>query len=70
MWQSDGNKTLNEQLTFIELEAEIRRRTPTGVVDGFLVQVIPGVNISSKLHEKLNQVDVFGFGCVMKGRFM
>lgn len=69
-WQSDSNNTLNEQLTFIELKAEIRRRTPTGVVDGFLVQVIPGVNISSELHKKLNQVDVFVFGCVMKGCFV
>lgn len=39
----------------------------TGVVDGFLVQVIPGVYISSKLHKKLNQANIFSFCCMMKG---
>lgn len=67
VWQGNNNNTLNEQLTLEKLKAEIRWRAVAGVVDGLLVRVIPGVHISSKLYEKLNQANVFSFGCMMNG---
>lgn len=61
---------VNWKLTLVELEAEIRGRAQAGVVDGFSVQVVSGVHISPKLNQELNQVDVFHFGCMVKGRLM
>lgn len=39
------------ELTLIELKAEIGGRSQTGVVDRFFVQVIPGVHIPPKLYK-------------------
>lgn len=58
------------KLTLIKLKAEIRRRSKTGVVDRFFVQVISGVHIPPKLHKQLNHVNVLRFSCMMKGRLM
>lgn len=66
----DGMQKVNRELTLVELEAEIRGRAQAGVVDGFPLQVVSGVHVSPKLHQELNQVNVFHFGCMVKGCLM
>lgn len=39
------------KLTLIELKAEVRGRSQTGVVDGLFVEVVPGVHVAPKLHK-------------------
>lgn len=68
--EGDEVRTLNWELTLIELEAEIWGRAHAGVVDGFSFQVISGVHISPKLNQELDQINVFDFGCVVKRRLM
>lgn len=49
--ESDRMHSLNEQLTLVELKAEISGRPQTGVVDRFFVQVILGVHIPPELYK-------------------
>lgn len=60
----------NWELTLVELEAEVRGRAQAGVVDGLSMQVVSGVDVAPKLHQELDQVDVFHFGCMVEGRLM
>lgn len=57
-------------LTFEELQAAVRGRAHTRVVNGFFVQVISSIHVPAELHKKLYQIGVLCFSCMMKSHLM
>lgn len=57
-------------LTFIELEADRRSRASAGVMDWLFPEVIPGKDVTPKLHQQLDHFQIVCFSSVVEGRLM